>query len=492
MTRLGPAFGILVLAAAAIPHAVQAAPSPHYGAVSVFVPFVNAAALSDPTKYVSPEIEVGFADPNAVGPSFAVTMDTGSVGIIVGSNYFAPPASGRDDESFIGPGSETLTSSGVIVAGDWYKTTVRLFDGDTLVATSTVPVLAVSKVSCEPNARDCHVSDASGANTHYFGVGFAGGAGQPQGTPDKNAFLNVTSVPGSASLPSPGYILTTQGAQIGLTASNAQGFALIKLEPVLAPNATQWQTPPASAELLSDWQHTRGVITVNGKSAPGVVLFDTGVSTGFLTPPLGVSPLTGTGPAGAECNGSTPPGCAVTGTSVRASFPQLPFPIASLNYTVGAGNGPQNGNPVSPFAVAVDHNGAAFLNTTVRFLQAFDYMYDAANGFTGLRTSGRTPAQFAASRPGSMTAGNAFQCFFSWAAPGLSSQRIRAAATAYAWPYTYRFDPRRQTAIAISSGSAAAGNAPATKANEVYSLGPGNQSTDLGPLSGWLTAVGCQ
>lgn len=491
MTSIRPALGMLVLAAA-MPHAVQAAPSPHYGDVSVFVPFVNAAALGDPTKYVSPEIQVGFAEPNAVGPSFAVTMDTGSVGIIVGSNYFAPPAAGRDDASFIGPGSETLTSSGVIVAGDWYKTTVKLFNGDTLVATSTVPVLAVSKVSCEPNARDCHVSDSSGANTHYFGVGFAGGAGQPQGTPDKNAFLNVTSVVGSALLPSPGYILTTQGAQIGLTPANSQGFALIKLEPVLAPNATQWQTPPASAELLTDWQHTKGVITVNGKSAPGVVLFDTGVSTGFLTPPLGMSPLTGTGPAGAECNGSTPPSCAITGTSVRASFPQLPFPIASLSYSVGAGNGPQSGNPVSPFAVAVDHNGAAFLNTTVRFLQAFDYMYDAANGFTGLRTSGRTPVQYAASRAGSMAVSGAFQCFFSWAAPGLSSQRIRSAVTTYAWPYTYRYDPRRQTAIAISSGSAATGAAPATKANEVYSLGPGNRTTDLGPLSGWLTAAGCQ
>jgi hypothetical protein len=163
-----------------------------------------------------------------------------------------------------------------------------------------------------------------------------------------------------------------------------------------------------------------------------------------------------------------------------------------LNYTVGVDNGPQAANPVSPLAVSVDHNGAPFLNTTVRFLQAFDYMYDAANGFTGLRTTGRTPPQFAYSKAGSMAVGNAFQCFFSWAGPGIASRGRRFLPTAYSWPYTYRFDPRRQIAIAISSGSVATGNTPSTKANEVYILGPGNQSTDQGSLSGWLAAAGCQ
>lgn len=490
--KLGSTLGVLLLTSLMDPLAVQAASLPQYGDVSVFVPFVNAAALADPAQYVSPEIRVGFNGPNAVEPSFAVTMDTGSVGIIVGSSFFIPPANGRDDPSFIGPGSETLTSSGVIVAGDWYRTTVNLFNGATLVATATVPVLAVSQVSCEVNARDCHVTDPTGSNTHYFGVGFSGGAGQPQGTPDKNAFLNVTSIPGSSSLPSPGYILSTQGAQIGLTSSNAQGFALMKLEPLLAPNATQWQSAPANPDLLTDWQHTKGAITVNGRTGQGGILFDTGVSTSFLTPPIGVTPKTGLGPTGAECNGSSPPGCAVSGTTVRVSFPQLLRPIAALNFTVGAGNGPQSGNPVSPLAVSVDYNGAPFMNTTVRFLQAFDYLYDAANGFTGLKTTGKTPAQHAFSKAGSMAVGNTFQCFFNWAAAGIGARGARLAQTAYRWPYTYRSDPGRQIVVAISSGSAATGNVPATKANEVYILGPGNQVTDQGALSGWLAAAGCQ
>ena len=153
-------------------------PYPSNGA-SVFVPFVNTKELSNPSQYVSPQIRVGFNSPNATYayPAFNVTMDTGSVGIIVGSSYFKPPANGRLDPSFIGPGSETLTSSGIIFSGDWYKTIVNLYNGNAVVASSTVPVMAVTKVSCEPNARECDPSTIGGTapRTHYFGIGFAGG-----------------------------------------------------------------------------------------------------------------------------------------------------------------------------------------------------------------------------------------------------------------------------------------------------------------------------
>ena len=188
------AIVLLVGSVFALPATGNAGPA--YGAVSVTVPFVNAAQLGDPTQYVSPQLKVGFNSPNATGPNpaFNVTMDTGSVGFIVGSSYFAPPASGRLDLSFIGPGSETLTSSGIIFTGDWYKTTVNLYSGNAVVATSTIPVLAVTQVSCVPNARVCNPNTIAGTapSTHYFGIGFSGGAGLPQGTPDKNAFLNVT------------------------------------------------------------------------------------------------------------------------------------------------------------------------------------------------------------------------------------------------------------------------------------------------------------
>jgi hypothetical protein len=306
--------------------------------------------------------------------------------------------------------------------------------------------------------------------------------------------LNVTSISGSGLLPSPGYILSTQGVQIGLTSSNTQGFAMIKLQPLLAPTSIQWQTAPASANVLTDWQHARGTITVNGRSGSGGILFDTGVTTGFLTPPVGVTPQTGMGPSGAECNGSNPPSCAVSGTSVQVSFSNINIPVAAWKYTVGANNGSQSGNPVSPFAVSVEQNNAPFLNTTVRFLQAFNYIYDAANGFIGLKTTGNTPAQYATSTPSGLAVQGVFQCFFSWAGPIFASPRtnLSSQVTKYSWPFTYRYDPFNRTYIAISSGSPESGSTPATDANSVYILGADGQYTNEGALSGWLTAAGCQ
>jgi hypothetical protein len=486
-------YVVILLVSSVYSWAAKADSRPPYNGPSVSVPFVNASDVSNPLLYVSPQITVGFKGSNSTDkhPMFSVTMDTGSVGIIVGRSYFTSPASGRSDSSFIGPGSETLTSSGIVFTGDWYKAIVNLYSGTTIVAQSTVPVMAVIHVACVSGARACdpNALDSSGADTHYFGIGFAGGSGQPQGTPDKNAFLNVTSISVSGLLPSPGYILSTQGVQIGLTSINTQGFAMIKLEPLLAPDSTQWQTAPASASVLTDWQHARGTITVNGRSGSGGILFDTGVTTAFLTPPIGVTPTTGMGPSGAECNGSNPASCAVSGTKVQVSLSNQTIPVASWNYTVGANNGSQSGNPVSPFAVSVEQNGPPFLNATVRFLQAFNYMYDAANGLIGLKTTGNTPARYATSTPSGLAVDGVFQCFFTWAGAVFGSPLTALQATKYSWPYTYRYDPVTQTSIGISSGNS---NTPATDANHVYIIGADGQSTDEGVLSGWLSAVGCQ
>ena len=146
---------------------------------------------------------------------------------------------------------------------------------------------------------------------------------------------------------------------------------------------------------------------------------------------------------------------------------------------------------MSPFAVSVEHNGAPFLNATVRFLQAFNYIYDAANGFIGLKTTGNTPAQYATSTPSGFAV-DVFQCFFSWAGANFVSPSNNFQVTKYSWPYTYRYYPYNRTYIGISSGSPASGNTPATDANYVYILGADGQSANEGALSGWLSAAGCQ
>ena len=195
-----------------------------------------------------------------------------------------------------------------------------------------------------------------------------------------------------------------------------------------------------------------------------------------------------------RCNGSTPPSCAVSGTTVRVSFS-----VASLSYVVGAGNGPQRGNPVSPLAVSVEQNSAPFLNTTVRFLQAFNYFYDAANGFIGLKTTGNTPAQYAANTPSGLTVAGVFQCFFSSVPANFgSSWSGLQQPTKYSWPYTYRYDPNlhglrpNPVYIGISSGAPSSAATPAEDANGVYIENASGQFTKQGDLSGWLSAAGCQ
>jgi len=210
------AASLAAVTAAFVSLIANAASGPPYGnGPSVFVPFTNAPLPSD----TQPTIKVGFASPNATSKksTLTATMDTGSIGIIAGSNYFAPPAAGTSDPSFVAAGTETLTSSGYKISGDWYQATVYLYNGTTIVARSSVPVMAVTNISCLPDSRVCNPNNLPNpADTVYFGVGFGGGAGSPQGTPDKNAFLNVTTPPGM----SPGYVLSAQGVQIGLNASN--------------------------------------------------------------------------------------------------------------------------------------------------------------------------------------------------------------------------------------------------------------------------------
>jgi hypothetical protein len=478
---------------------------PPYGnGTSVFVPFDNAPLPPD----TQPHIRFGFQYIDSKGkpyngPVFSSTMDTGSIGIVVGSNYFNAP--GHSDPSYIGAATEYLVSSGVIYHGDWYSATVNVYihdartNKDTVAVQSTVPVLAVNNVTCQPNAPRCNPKTPPvAAQVIYFGVGFSSGPYAPQGTPDKNAFLNVTNVPGQSSLPSPGYMLSTQGVQIGLTSSNTQGFALIKLEPLLAPPLSQWQAAPASTSVLTDWQHAAATITVNGVSASGIIQFDTGVNTGILTPPLGVTVQTGMGPNSmlTECNPPpSPAACAVTGTSVQASFTSLSNPVAFLKYTVGPNNGAQTGNPISPFALTVNYNRQPYLNTSVAFLQTFEYFYDAANGFIGLKANTTTPSQYATTAPSGLALGSVFQCFFNSAGSifGPSWSSLSGQPTGYSWPYTYRYNPFNKTYVAISSALASTPGTTPLITNDVYILGPNLQPTyQAGSLSGWLAAMGCQ
>jgi hypothetical protein len=72
------------------------------------------------------------------------------------------------------------------------------------------------------------------AGIQVMGVGFGREAdGQPQGTPDKNPFLNLVSIDGKPASENRslrnGYIINKDGIKIGLTERNTAGMKFAKL-----------------------------------------------------------------------------------------------------------------------------------------------------------------------------------------------------------------------------------------------------------------------
>ncbi|HET9246200.1 MAG TPA: hypothetical protein VFO15_10380, partial [Xanthobacteraceae bacterium] len=52
-------------------------------------------------------------------------------------------------------------------------------------------------------------------------------------------------------------------------------------------------------------------------------------------------------------------------------------------------------NPLAPRKLnLVGGSRPPFVNTSLRFLNGFDYLYDAEGGFVGLRWTGRVPQSF--------------------------------------------------------------------------------------------------
>jgi hypothetical protein len=116
-----------------------------------------------------------------------------------------------------------------------------------------------------------------------MGVGFARESGQQvHGTPDFNAFLTVTQIRGPDGRLHPlpgnwrnGYVVTARGVYLGLNGAVTGNAAFAKL----APN------PAYSTPEHPEWMATPMTITVNGASAEGHLLMDTGVNVAYLSPP---------------------------------------------------------------------------------------------------------------------------------------------------------------------------------------------------------------
>ena len=325
----------------------------------VYLPYVNAPGPRDDIA-TSPLLRISFG-----GRSYDAVMDTGSTGVVVSADKIP----NIERLPSLGPGELTYSSSGRIMIGRWVVTAMTIAGGNgTRVTTAPIPVLAVTRVECTPRARRCTPNEAP-RRISMMGIGFGRrGDHQAQGGPDKNPFLNLMTIDRdgrNAARIRRGYIVTRRGVYIGLTAANTQGdFSYVKL--ATAPDGRGWAPTPAC-------------ISINDAkpAACGSLLMDTGVTSMYLTVPA----------SEAEPGIRTIRGGAATlaaGMKLKISIPGEESPQAFYIFTVG-----DQSNPLAPARLdLVDRARAPFVNTSVRFLNGFDYLYDADGGFVGLRWTG--------------------------------------------------------------------------------------------------------
>ena len=288
-------------------------------------------------------------------------MDTGSTGIVVGSNHFDPTGL-----TPIGTGSQAYDSSGVAHTGTYYNVAVDLYDaaGTTKVATTQVPVL--------------YVSGEAAANVLYMGVGFDrtnGASVNPvQMTPSHNPLLNLTWVKsGSVDLVRKGYVIRNGELVLGIPNGDAtpnNQFTFVKLG--RNPTDTDWGitsmtvkvTPPEGGD--------------GSRATPGTILQDTGIDYMYVTPLPG--------------SGMNTHNWAKAGTKVDISFPGnfASYGISAVEHA--SATCPTDLAPATtPCTVRPDNVASGtYVNTGREFFAGFDYLYDSTNGYVGYYWTGNT------------------------------------------------------------------------------------------------------
>jgi len=180
----------------------------------VYLAYTNAPDPHDDIANL-PRLRISFG-----GQSYSAVMDTGSVGVVVSAEKI--PNIHRLQS--LGPGQLTYSSSGRIMIGQWVVTPMTVMGGNgARVATAPIPVLAVSRIDCTPNARRCTPNEAP-HRVSMMGIGFGRRGNQEvQNQPNKNPLLNVIAEGPNAGSLRRGYIVTRRGVHIGLTCGEHAG-----------------------------------------------------------------------------------------------------------------------------------------------------------------------------------------------------------------------------------------------------------------------------
>jgi hypothetical protein len=298
------------------------------------------------------------------GPVRSFDVDTGSVGVIVTA----------DDVPNIDPsapaGSILYSSSGIELDGVWTLATVSFPDSrdeNGNIATAVVPVLAALQRQFHPGAvnggnRNATTAPVKNPRVHMLGIGFGRGKKPSQ---ELNPWVNLkpTQVAVSGGAMRRGYQITPDGIILGLTAGNVgSGYLFEKLTQRTNAPTTMPATVPMALASQKDWNASRGWVTVAGKKQQiSSMLIDTGLTNMML-----------------EFQQVTDQSNIEDGTEMTVTLLS-----GRLSYSFKTGDA---ANPLTPKKVTfVHHDGTAVVNTGLRALARFDYLYDADAGYLGLR-----------------------------------------------------------------------------------------------------------
>lgn len=286
------------------------------------------------------------------GPPMRFQIDTGSTGVIVGAS----------DVPNIEPnspaGSITYSSSGVELLGVWTPVTITFPDSKDEhgnVATAVVPVLAVSERKVHPGAVNSgSFTPSKNPKVYMFGIGSGRGKEPHQ---EKNPWVNLKEM--QAGTMRRGYTITRDGITLGLTAKAVgEGYLYEKLK----EHTGEVAGAAAKQGGVRDWDSSRGWAVVGGvKCEMSGMLLDTGLTNMMIQSPTPASK-----------------GDVADGTDVTVHLLS-----GRLSYSFKVGDPT---NPVAPRKVSwVVRTTGPLINTGLRALALYDYLYDADGGFFGLR-----------------------------------------------------------------------------------------------------------
>jgi hypothetical protein len=337
---------------------------------TIFLPWTKAfSRASDYTPSVRGSIS---------GKSFTFPIDTGGTGVLIG----APLLPNVKLTSKNTLGWEYDESNSMLYNGRFVSFNITFNgaeSGEQVI--SRVPVLVVTKVSKCPGydvttdnglcPKAKLVGTGNPAKVTYMGVGFGRnvqGSGIPYGTASHNPFLNVISHSGFQTLSmKTGYIISTRGVYLGLTANNTAQARWVKLEQMISKDSRAWAPPllsfvfnnltkPIQAQALIDTSVTQMYIQSSpGHPLPNVTIRDTKAT---LPAVRRVQP----------------------GTKLSFAFPDFNAGVAGYELVVGDMQFPSQPSYVQPLT----SGKTPFVNTGRNFLYGFTIVFDAVAGRFGL------------------------------------------------------------------------------------------------------------